>query len=374
MEGVEALEHPAKRHLTIERKGKIDEELAFNGDVATSLFAGVTPHGEVRSTPDAGEFCMREEFPRLLLWIMTDTWDNALANGSFSLTKTESIQGHQCCLIKGRAGIYKKLPNAPSYPVKVWVDPARGFLSVRHEAFWSTNLLEGYSFDVTEAKEVAKGLWIPTAVSYRNGKEIRVDGAALAVNTNLSDDAFTVTFPDGTEVDDMAAGVSYIKGQEKRDARPMKGVGDASAATPQDAARTFVAAMGSGDVDTAKKAFPSEEEFMAIFEGDKLEQKYKEFRNRFNAAVNTVMPEMTGASFVRLDLRMSSPSPIEVAAGKEIADGVTLKDATMGIDNARIWVEVNGVQREMYVGPMIRVGKVWRILAEVKLYPARPKR
>ena len=149
---------------------------------------------------------------------------------------------------------------------------------------------------------------------------------------------------------------------------------DTSEATPQDAARTFVAAMGSGDVDTAKKSFPSEEEFMAIFKGDKLEQKYKEFRNRFSAAVNTVMPEMAGASFVRLDLRMSSPSPIEVAAGKEIADGVTLKDATMGIDNARIWVEVNGVQREMYVGPMIRVGKLWRILNEVELYPARPKR
>jgi hypothetical protein len=144
---------------------------------------------------------------------------------------------------------------------------------------------------------------------------------------------------------------------------------ETSTVTYQDTARTFIHAIGSGDLDTAQVHFVSRQDFMSVFTGDDLQGKYEESRRQFVSSLKEILPETAGAHFVKVDLP-HSPPPIEIPAGTEIGKELRLSEDTTGLDNTRIWLETEGVQREMYVGVMLKVGNVWRFLSPVKLYPA----
>ena len=104
------------------------------------------------------------------------------------------------------------IQSSAGYPVRLWIDPARGFATVKREAFRSDTgeLMRFHSYDVLEMREFEEGVWVPVHVLYRQGKEIV--GKEISVNGDIPDDVFTIRFPVGTVVYDGVGRLTYLSG------------------------------------------------------------------------------------------------------------------------------------------------------------------
>lgn len=95
------------------------------------------------------------------------------------------------------------------------IDPARGFLPVRHSGFG----IDGGSvvMEVVSAVEVEDGLWLPTEIRIKNvlknhrvaQSDQRWKVTAYAVNEPLPAESFEFTFPANTDISDNVSGLKY---------------------------------------------------------------------------------------------------------------------------------------------------------------------
>jgi hypothetical protein len=109
-----------------------------------------------------------------------------------------------------RVGRMKAGAAFPSSSVEtLWLDPARGFLLVRR--IWSN----GWEYVIDDAKEVAKGLWLPTSGVFTvriNGKleqTVNLKIGALEVNVPGNDDTYTAEIKPDSHVEDQRYGISF---------------------------------------------------------------------------------------------------------------------------------------------------------------------
>ncbi len=183
---------------------------AFDGSVSTSLDhpAVGRPNGLVEPGPDFRDFVRTDLISDSGLYCGSETWETVLANGWLQPTGTDTVAGRACYVLEGRVGPYPEV-DFPGYLTKVWIDPARGFASVKREVHDpKTGEVEpGLSYEALALGEVADGVWLPTHVLYGSGLELRVTD--LVVNEPLADEQFRLRFPEGTAVNDRVLGIRY---------------------------------------------------------------------------------------------------------------------------------------------------------------------
>lgn len=149
--------------------------------------------------------------PHFIDKIQNDTWKHALETGGFALEGMEVLDGRECYVLSGRCVVKS---TSKGYPVKVWIDPGRGF-GVRRLECYNYNepgqVDDFGSYDVLTMTEVEDGLWFPKLVRYRHGKEIKVK--EIMVNEDVPEKTFHIAFPKGTVVTDEIAGSRYFIGE-----------------------------------------------------------------------------------------------------------------------------------------------------------------
>jgi len=188
---------------------------AFNGSVSTSLLVRERghPNGWISSGVDFQAFVTNEVVSDFALYCYQETWETVIAHDWLRLAGTDTVDGRTCYVLQGRVS---RNPDAdfPGYPVKLWIDPARGFACVKREVrdLATGDIIEGQSYEVLELKQVGTGLWMPTHVAYGNGADIRL--TAVTVNDPVPDGVFTLSFPEGTVVTDKVLGIRYRIGRE----------------------------------------------------------------------------------------------------------------------------------------------------------------
>lgn len=116
---------------------------------------------------------------------------------------------------------------------RLWISPDSGFRPMKMEYYLSNGAFCSYA--ITEMKEVAEGLWLPmkgteqwhvhppfseSLVLYSSAN-FEVDPNSVKVNSDMSDEEFVFTFPQGTQVHDRLAGLMYVVGDAEYTAELM---------------------------------------------------------------------------------------------------------------------------------------------------------
>ena len=97
----------------------------------------------------------------------------------------------------------------PSFGETLWLDPARGFLLVRRVR---TN---GWEYVIDDAKEVAKGVWLPTSglftihINKKLEQTVKLKIESAEVNVPENDDTYTAEIKPDSHVEDQRYGVSF---------------------------------------------------------------------------------------------------------------------------------------------------------------------
>ena len=165
--------------------------------------------GQISADAEHSVFLRNSEIAQLTYDLYHSYWESALETGGFRLVGTDLVNGRPCCAIEGRAGVWEEMGRVGS-PVKVWIDPERGFAVAKLEVYDNgTGELNRFnSFDVIEMKNIEDDLWVPVHVLFQNGKEVVVE--EIGINEDLPEDFFTIKFPEGTRVTDKIAGMTYF--------------------------------------------------------------------------------------------------------------------------------------------------------------------
>ena len=109
----------------------------------------------------------------------------------------------------------KDNPDKPANIESLWLDPARGYLLVRR--IWANGLKSPriWQYDITGAKEVTKGIWLPTggtfSISYSGKLEqtVKLEINSLEVNIPENGDTYTSAIQPDSHVEDQRYGVSF---------------------------------------------------------------------------------------------------------------------------------------------------------------------
>jgi len=197
---------------TRQEEGDLPERRAwaFNGSVSTSLQVRERghPNGWISPGVDFRAFVTNEVVSDFALYCYQETWETVIAHDWLRLAGTDTVDGRTCYVLEGRVS---RNPDAdfPGYPVKLWLDPGRGFACVKREVrdFATGDIVDGHSYKVLELKQVGTGLWMPAHVTYGNGADIRL--TEVTVNEPIPEDVFTLSFPEGTVVTDKVLGMHY---------------------------------------------------------------------------------------------------------------------------------------------------------------------
>ncbi len=109
--------------------------------------------------------------------------------------------------------------------VRVWIDPARGFLPVQIERTWGPDVTDRYT-EVEHRK--VDGVWFPVAGifqniisrgadAYRNriasSTGMQVDPATIKLDPPIGADTFSLVLPAGTDVINMTTRQQYTQGE-----------------------------------------------------------------------------------------------------------------------------------------------------------------
>jgi len=166
----------------------------------------------------------------------------------------------------------------------------------------------------------------------------------------------------------FAAAVSLAGCQSSTEAPPEGGVVSA-ASTVEELGRDFVTAAGAGDSERIQDMYITRDEFAATFRGRDLHTVYESVRGQFESSLGRVLPELTGARFVRMNLQFC-PEPITVEPGTNF--GVAeFAVATLATDNIRVIAAVDGAEQEVKLDALVKVGETWRLLSPVRLVSKR---
>jgi len=214
----EGKDYSAKRYLRSREPERSVQEtvMAFDGEVTRELefrSGGGAPQGRIGERMDWWRFHWGGEvIPDLTYSVLTVPWESALEEGRLEITGTEVIGGRKCYVLEGRVLVLKQV-NFVGNSVRVWIDPSRGFATVKQESYRpKTGEIDGFrSFEALEMKKVVGGIWIPVRVLFRHGKEIVIRD--VRVNDDIPDDLFTLDFPAGAEIYDEESGLRYRIGR-----------------------------------------------------------------------------------------------------------------------------------------------------------------
>jgi len=155
----------------------------------------------------------------------------------------------------------------------------------------------------------------------------------------------------------FAAAVSLAGCQSSTEAPPEGGVVSAASAA------------GAGDSERIQDMYITRDEFAATFRGRDLHTVYESVRGQFESSLGRVLPELTGARFVRMNLQFC-PEPITVEPGTNF--GVAeFAVATLATDNIRVIAAVDGAEQEVKLDALVKVGETWRLLSPVRLVSKR---
>ena len=162
----------------------------------------------------------------------------------------------------------------------------------------------------------------------------------------------------------FAVAVSLAGCQSSTEAAPQGGA-VSTASTVEELGRHFVTAAAAGDSERIQDMYITRDEFAATFRGTDLHTLYESIRGQFENSLGRVLPELTGARFVRMNVHLLTVEPGTNFGLVEFAV------ATLATDNIRVIADVDGAEQEVKLDALVNVGETWRLLSPVSLVPKR---
>lgn len=139
--------------------------------------------------------------------------------------------------------------------------------------------------------------------------------------------------------------------------------------TPEELSRQFVKSISEGDLEGAQRLFISRQEFASQFSAPDVDRSYDELAERFNQSITGLKTDMQGAEFIRMNMSMAG-EPLLAPPGKEFGP-VTTKENALLLDNVHAVVLIDGVERDLKLDELYKVGDSWRLMDAITLTPRR---
>lgn len=166
----------------------------------------------------------------------------------------------------------------------------------------------------------------------------------------------------------FAVTFSLLGCQNSTDAPPQGGA-ERTVSTLEELGRQFVTAAAAGDSEKILEMFITRDEFGSTFRGSDLDAPYESLHQQFQNSLGNVLPELTGAQFVKMNLQFC-PEPISVEPGTNFGLA-KFAVATLSTDNIRVIADVNGEEREVKLDALVKIGEAWCLLSPVSLVSKR---
>ena len=132
--------------------------------------------------------------------------------------------------------------------------------------------------------------------------------------------------------------------------------------------KLFVESAGNEDGEAILKLFITQDESKATLIGENLDATYISIKQAFEASIQEILPSLTGATFIKMNMKFC-PEPIPVKAGMGFGSGITFGVDTLATDNIRVVANVAGVEREIKLDALIKVGNNWRLFSPIEILP-----
>ena len=132
--------------------------------------------------------------------------------------------------------------------------------------------------------------------------------------------------------------------------------------------KQFIKGASSQSDEDIKKLFITQEELKATLTGNDIDATYLSLKKDFDTSIQNTLPSLDGAEFIKMNMEFC-PEPVPVKAGMEFGSGIKFAVDTLATDNIRVIASVAGVEREIKLDALIKVGDNWRLFSPVEILP-----
>ena len=132
--------------------------------------------------------------------------------------------------------------------------------------------------------------------------------------------------------------------------------------------KRFIESASNENGEAIQKLFITQDELKATLTGANIDATYSAIKEAFEASVQKILPSLKGSKFIKMNMKFC-PKPIPVKPGMSFGSGITFGVDTLATDNIRVIVDVGGVEREIKLDALIKVGNNWRLFSPIEILP-----